>query len=665
MPNKLRQEASLYLRQHANDPVEWHPWGAEPLALAAEQNKPLFVSIGYSSCHWCHVMAKESFANETTAALMNKLFVNIKVDREQHPEVDAFFMNSIQVMGEGGGWPLSAFCIPNGTPYYMGTYFPPTDRRGMPSFHRTLEEMARVFHEERAGVEENAAAIIIGLENLNTYFKRNEKKPLTSELVILAGKKIVEQSDKVNGGLGGAPKFPSVATLELLRRASQLEFGSDAKEAFLLAAHGMATGGIFDHLGGGFARYSVDEKWTVPHFEKLLSDNAQLLSVMAEALAMTEDNVFRVAIEKTVYWLKSEMAFEKGGFFSGIDADSEGQEGAFYLFSKSEVFDVLGKSRGLMFASAHGVSEQGNFKGNLSVITGRKKPTNVYEQKELEGMRAELLAYRNKRVKPQVDQKQLAAWNALTISGLCRAYQVCGEKEYLDLAIETAHFLKTTMISGTQVYRMSQDGTQVNKEGVLRDYACVTQAMLDLAETMESNEWFQNARALCDSMLEKFYDDEKNVFWVTSSSDELLLSRRPESNQDGSIPAGASIAVDCLVRVGDCLAIDNYLPVIEAYLGSRLPGNQGTALACSSLLSALDGYLHNKVVYVTNGEGASELRQTAWRYGGASVVGEWLESSLSVNKDDSEGKAQAYLCNRGECRLATSKPEELLKMLKE
>src|SRR5690348_3150134 len=330
MPNRLADESSPYLRQHADNPVDWWPWGADAFAEASRADKPVFVSIGYAACHWCHVMAHESFEDAETARVMNELFVNIKVDREERPDVDAIFMNAIMVMGEGGGWPLSAFCLPDGRPYYLGTYFPKEPRFGRPSFVDLLAAMAEAFRTRRRDAEDNALALVDGLGRVDEHYRRGARGasgPLEASLLIAAGKQLAERCDPKHGGLGGAPKFPSSSSHELLARASRLPFGEASRAAFDAWARGMAEGGIYDHLGGGFARYSVDAKWLVPHFEKMLYDQAQLLGIYGSAAAMAGPLAVRAAhvIAETVEFLARELSDAAGGLWSSLDADSEGE----------------------------------------------------------------------------------------------------------------------------------------------------------------------------------------------------------------------------------------------------------------------------------------------------------------------------------------------------
>jgi len=373
MPNRLEGESSPYLLQHKDNPVEWYPWGEEAFALARKLDRPVFVSIGYAACHWCHVMAHESFENPEIAALMNQLFINVKVDREERPDVDTIYMNAIQVLGEGGGWPLSAFCLPDGRPFFLGTYFPPADRYGRPGFAKVLRAMAQAYTEERDKVMENVDGLVDGLKHVDLHYRGTAPagagEELAPSMLITAGRQIAQRCDPEEGGLSGAPKFPSTSSHDLLGRASRLSFGEPARQAYLLWARKMADGGIYDQLGGGFARYAVDDRWLVPHFEKMLYDNGQLLGTYGDAFAMTGERRFAEVIEQTVAWLEREMSDPAGGLWASLDADSEGEEGKFYVWTPAQVQGVLGLVDALHVQTAYGITAAGNFEHKTSVLS--------------------------------------------------------------------------------------------------------------------------------------------------------------------------------------------------------------------------------------------------------------------------------------------------------
>src|SRR5689334_3764116 len=465
MTNRLAAESSPYLRQHADNPVDWWPWGEAAFAEAKRLDRPVFVSIGYAACHWCHVMAHESFEDAATAKLMNELFVNVKVDREERPDVDAIYMNAIMVQGEGGGWPLSAFCLPDGRPYFLGTYFPHEPRFGRPSFRDLCGAMADAYRQRRTDAEDNALALVDGLQRIDEHYRRGARGAdpagLTASLLITAGRQLAQRCDPQHGGLGGAPKFPSSSTHDLLARASRLQFGAPAREAFERWARGMAEGGIYDHLGGGFARYSVDAKWLVPHFEKMLYDQAQLLGIYAAAAAMDEPAArteeaqsaeppvaarAREVITETVAFLERELSDPGGGLWSSLDADSEGEEGKFYVWTPAELRAALGPTAALVFAHAYGVTDGGNFEHGTSVLSRVTPRTSPAEEEQLAELRGKLLEVRSRRVRPGTDDKVLAGWNGLAISGLCAAWRATGHAPALALALRVAGFLRDRMV---------------------------------------------------------------------------------------------------------------------------------------------------------------------------------------------------------------------------
>jgi len=495
MPNHLAAESSPYLRQHADNPVEWWPWGAEAFAEARRLDKPVFVSIGYAACHWCHVMAHESFEDAATARVMNDGFINIKVDREERPDVDAIFMNAIQVQGEGGGWPLSAFCLPDGRPFFLGTYFPVEPRFGRPGFREILQAMANAYRTQRSDAEDNALALLDGLARVDAHYRRGARlgdpRGLTASLVIAAGRQLAERCDPAFGGLGGAPKFPSCSSHDLLARASRFPHGEPARTAFDRWARGMAEGGIYDHLGGGFARYSVDARWLVPHFEKMLYDQAQLLAIYASVVAMGGPFAARAqaVIAETVALLARELSDPAGGLWSSLDADSEGEEGKFYVWTPDEVREAIGAVNTLVFAHAYGVTETGNFEHGTTVLQRVTPRTSAAEEDHLAELRAQLFAQRARRVRPGTDDKVLAGWNGLAISGLVAAWRATELPAALALALRVAGFVRDRLVDGDQLARLYHGGT-TKLDGTLDDYAFVAAAFLELAEATGDRAWW-------------------------------------------------------------------------------------------------------------------------------------------------------------------------------
>jgi uncharacterized protein YyaL (SSP411 family) len=684
MPNRLATESSPYLLQHRDNPVDWYPWGAEAFEAAKREDKPIFLSIGYAACHWCHVMAHESFESDATAELMNRHFVNVKVDREERPDVDAIYMNAIQVLGQGGGWPLSAFCTPDGKPFFLGTYFPPDDRYGRPSFPRVLEIMSKLWREERDKVLQNSDAILEGLHKIDEHYRAGatgaaaDASVLDSQRLVAAGRWLAQRADPVHGGFGTQPKFPSSSSHELLARAARLPLGEPARAAFLLQAKQMARGGIYDHLGGGFARYSVDARWLVPHFEKMLYDNAQLLGVYGEAHAMTGDAEYARVIAETVDWLEREMQHASGALYASQDADSEGEEGKYYVWTPPQVAEVLGAEDAALFARHYGVTERGNFEHGTTVLSRVTEPGDDAEEAELGELRAKLFAARDRRVHPGTDDKVLAGWNALAVAGLVRAWEATGQDRALALARRVAGFLATEMVhDGARMWRVYKDGDK-KLDGTIDDYAFTGDALLALAEAelmaapddpgaaARASRWWELGRSLLRAVVDRFYEerDGLGIFYMTprDAADELV--HRPESHHDGAIPSGAAVAVGGLVRLGLVAGERDLLAVAERYLAQRVP--QASPHVASRLLAALDLYLHGAELVVTEGSGRAALLAAARQAHAPAriVAGPWASASIREGKSaTSDGRAQAFVCRGQTCSAPVTAAEDLVKLL--
>jgi uncharacterized protein YyaL (SSP411 family) len=673
MPNRLAGESSPYLLQHQENPVDWYPWGDEAFEVARREDKPIFLSIGYAACHWCHVMAHESFESEETAKLMNELFVNVKVDREERPDVDAVYMNAIHVMGEGGGWPLSAFCDPDGKPYFLGTYFPPEDRFGRPGFPEVLRVMAKVFAEQRDKVEEQTNAVIDGLRHIDEHLRKQaaggKVSALEPQLLIAAGRRLAQRTDPHNGGFGTKPKFPSSSSHDLLGRMSRHKFGKPAREAFLLQASKMAKGGIYDHLGGGFARYSVDERWLVPHFEKMLYDNAQLLSIFGEAFALTGDDDYLRVIRETIDWLTREMQHDSGGLYASQDADSEGVEGKYYVWLAKEIKEVLGAADAIQFNRAYAVTERGNFEHGTTVLERVTDIGSEPEEAALRDMREKLFAHRDKRIHPETDTKILASWNGLMVSGLIRAWERTGHAAALELAKAVAEFLDREMVhdDGRRVWRIYKDGV-AKLDGTLDDYAFVGHAFLMLGQALEQQAWWDKGATLIEMALERFYEDRDGVgtFYMTPHEEADALVHRPESHNDGAIPSGAAVATECLLMLG--LVADNKraLDVAERYLAGRAAFLAEQPYMGARFLSALDLYLHCVQLVLTDGEGRDALLEAARKSHAPSllIAGSWASASIRDGKTNAaDGKSQAYVCRGQSCSAPVTDPADVAPLL--
>jgi hypothetical protein len=666
MANRLADESSPYLLQHADNPVDWYPWGDEAFERARAEDKPIFVSIGYAACHWCHVMAHESFEDAEIAELMNRLFVNVKIDREERPDVDAVYMNAIHVTGEGGGWPLSAFCDPEGRPYFLGTYFPPSPRYGRPGFPEVLRTMERVYREQRDQVDDNIEAVLDGLRKLDEHHRRGavgrDPGALEAQMLITAGRALAQRCDPHNGGNGGAPKFPSSSAHALMAIAGRLPFGEPARNSFLLQAERMAAGGIYDHLGGGFARYSVDARWLVPHFEKMLYDNGQLLGIYADAFAMTGEPRYAEVIAETAGWLEREMSDPAGGLYASQDADSEGVEGKFYVWTPGEIRTALGALDAILFGRAYGVTEEGNFEG-ANVLSRVAPRGSDADEAALAAMRERLLSARAERVPPATDTKVLAGWNGLAISGLVKAWEATGHEPALALAERVADFLVEHMIDGASIARVYKEGA-TKLDGTIDDYAFCARAMMDLAFATGDAGRYAIAVRLIDAVVERFWSERDGVgiFYMTPDDADQHLVHRPESSSDGAIPSGAAVAVEVLCARGYLESDERAAAIAEGYLAGRAPQMAEHPYAGARLLAALDLYLHGAELVITGGDGRDALVGAARRCYAPSLLwaGPWASPELVAGKEPgSGGAARAYVCRGQVCSAPIGDPDAL------
>jgi uncharacterized protein YyaL (SSP411 family) len=555
VPNTLAAETSPYLRQHAENPVDWLPWGPAALQRARAEDKPLLVSIGYSSCHWCHVMERESFEDPYTAELMNESFVCVKVDREERPDVDALYMEAVQGMTGRGGWPLNVFLTPEQLPFYGGTYFPPEPRHGMPAWTQVLNAIAESWSENREEIRAGSEKL---REELSGGARlRASAEPIDASALDLAAANLAAIYDARNGGFGGAPKFPQASTIEFLL----LREGSEEREMALSTLRAMARGGIHDQIGGGFARYSVDDTWTVPHFEKMLYDNALLARAYLHGFNASGESALRDVCRDTLDWALREMRGPEGGFYSALDADSEGMEGRFYLWTVAELRGALGADADAAIAWL-GAGEAGNFidphhpQPGLNVLTGRG-PRPEEAGGSSESIRERLLAARERRERPTLDDKRLTSWNALMISALADAGAAFEEPAYLDAAVACAEFLLRDLRDERgRLLRTYNDG-HAKIDAYLEDHAFLLEALIALFEASCEERWFEAATELADEMIARFQDPEHGGFFSTSSDGEALIRRRKDL-EDTPIPSGSSSAAAGLLRLADLTAESSY-----------------------------------------------------------------------------------------------------------
>jgi uncharacterized protein YyaL (SSP411 family) len=664
MANRLAQETSPYLLQHKDNPVDWYPWGPEALARARELDRPLLVSIGYSSCHWCHVMERESFEDPEIAALMNARFVPIKVDREERPDVDAIYMEAVQGMTGQGGWPLTAFCDSDGVPFYGGTYFPPEPRQGMPSFTMVMEAVAESWGSQRERIRESAERIRAQLGAVARAQPADAE--LDPSILDGAAQRLQMAADMRNGGFGGAPKFPPADALELLLARGETEIVE-------LTLDAMASGGIHDQVGGGFARYSVDAAWLVPHFEKMLYDNALLARAYLHGWQALGHERWREVCERTLEWALREMRGPEGGFFSALDADSEGEEGRFYLWSQDELTDVL-DAAGLgdeaeAVLGYWGVSQAGNFEGRnvLHVPLGAV----ARPPEGLDRAREALYERRAKRVWPGLDDKRVLSWNALMIGALADAGAVLGRGDFLEAAIAGAEFVRERMRDGDgRLLRTWKDG-EARLNAYLEDHAYLLEALLTLYEATFDVRWFDAARETGDAMVERFADAENGAFFTTSHDHEQLIARRKDAD-DHPIPSGNSAAAYGLLRLAALTGEHRYEEhaVGVFRLFGRVAAQHPQAVA--HLLRAVDFHLARvkEVALVAPagedglGELAaavrSKLRPHAVLAGGTEGT---ERPELMSGRTAVQGQAAAYVCESFACRRPVTEPGDLEALL--
>ena len=640
MPNRLAQETSPYLLQHRDNPVDWYPWGPEALARARTLDRPLLVSIGYSACHWCHVMERESFEDPRVATLMNEHFVCIKVDREERPDIDAVCMEACQTMTGQGGWPLNAFLTPEQAPFYVGTYYPPEPRHGMPGWPMVLEAVAQAWDQRRDKIREQGTEVLRSLGGASRLPASDE--PITAAVLDEAAHGLTQIYDPVNGGFGRVPKFPQASLVEFLLARGE-------RDMSLATLRAMATGGIYDQVGGGFSRYAVNATWTVPHFEKMLYDNSLLARAYLHGWQVSGEPLFRRVCEETLDWALREMRSPEGGFYAALDADSEGVEGKFYVWKVAELRDVLGADADAAIAF-FGAGEPGNFEG-ANVLEGRGPvPDRLAE------IRAALYAARSRRIRPGLDDKQLTAWNALMISALAQAGAALERADYVAAAARAAEFLLGRRDDG----RLLRTG-QI--PAYLDDHAYLLEALLTLYEATFDPRWYREARALADTMIERFADDETGGFFTTAADHSEGFARRKDLD-DSPVPAGGSSAAFGLLRLARLTGEFEYerralgvLRVLAPIVG-RHPHGFG------HVLQAIDFYLApvREVAIVGDGPGVAALarvvrgahRPHVVLAGGAADGVPLLEGRTDVG-----GRPAAYVCEHFSCRAPVTEADAL------
>ena len=672
MANHLRAESSPYLLQHADNPVEWYPWGPEAMALAKDRDKPILLSIGYAACHWCHVMAHESFEDEATAAQMNADFVNVKVDREERPDVDSIYMQAVTAMTGRGGWPMTVFLTPDGKPFYAGTYFPKEPRYGMPSFRQILTGIAQAWNDEREDVLSSAGEVAAQLRALSDVGL--EHGAVDAKVLRGALRALETNFDATWGGFGGAPKFPAPMALDFLLGQHLRDQDSSALAMVEKTLQKMAEGGIYDQIGGGFARYSVDQRWLVPHFEKMLYDNAQLARVYLHAWQVTRNDSYRRVTEETLDYVLREMRHEDGGFYSSQDADSEGVEGKFYVWSAEEIREVLGDDAEV-FMRVYGVSADGNWEGH-NILNRHLDPSGLAKQMDVEphalvaridASRKTLYEARAKRVWPGLDDKVLTAWNGLMLAAFAEAGEALGRPDYTEAAVANAGFLYRTMRDESgRLLRTWKAGSEPRYNAYLEDYAYLAEGLIALYEATFDERWLCWARELAALILLHFSDEENGGFFDTSDDHEALI-HRPKSMQDNAVPSGNAVAAKVLLKLSLLTGNGDYWQVAEESVGmmTKLMGQYPTAFA--EWLNAASFMLNEprEVALIGRHEELAPLLEVIrGQYRPFQVIAargneEATTVPLLENRPQVDGKPTAYVCRRFVCQAPITEPKAL------
>ena len=679
--NRLINETSPYLLQHAHNPVDWYPWGEEALAQSEQQDKPILLSIGYAACHWCHVMEHESFENEQIAAIMNEYYINIKVDREERPDLDEIYMNAVQMLTGQGGWPMTMFLTPDLKPFYGGTYFPPDNRYGRPGFPRVLLGVAEAYKEQRDVVGEQADQIITNLNQLSAMEGHGHQ--LTPDMLDSAYQDYLSRFDHHEGGFGSAPKFPPSMGLLLLLRHWHRTGNANALNMVEVTLEKMARGGMYDQLGGGFHRYSVDERWLVPHFEKMLYDNALLSVAYLEAYQATGKAFYRQVAVGTLDYVLAEMYdAEKGGFYSTQDADSEGVEGKFFVWMPDEVEGLLGEEKAKIFCEYYDITEHGNFEHTniLHVQTpielfARKLSMDLGEVEEIlaEG-KQKLFEVRDERIKPGLDDKILTSWNGLMIRSMAMGYQVLGDERYREAAEKSVRFVLSELSQGDGLLLRTHRAGKSHLNAYLEDYSYFVAGLINLYEATFAVEWLKEAERLNQIMIEQFWDEANGSFFFTSKHHETLIVRS-KTGYDGATPAGVSMAIHNLLRLDKLLNRPDFREKVETTIDVYYHQIEHSPSGSAQMLCELDFLLSTSKEIAIAGQPESGDTQTAL----AAVHSRYIPNKVLALASDGEdvsdlipllegktqvdSKATIYVCENYTCQAPTTDVEELAELL--
>lgn len=673
--NHLVNETSPYLLQHADNPVDWHPWGQAALDKAKAENKPIFLSIGYAACHWCHVMEHESFEDEEIAAILNEHFISIKVDREERPDVDSIYMSAVQAMTGSGGWPLNVFLTPELKPFYGGTYFPPESKYGMPSFKMVLMGLIDAWESKRSDIESNAEQLLAVMKQNLSSSPADPAASLSKETLERATEDLRRAFDPIYGGFGPAPKFPPSSSISVLMRQYAYTKDKPLLDMATLTLDKMYQGGMYDHLGGGFHRYSTDEKWLVPHFEKMLYDNALLSSAYLDAYQLTGNDEYKRVAKETLDYVLRDMTDPGGAFYSSQDADSEGEEGKFYVWEMDEVNSILGEENGKLFAEYYALRENGNFSSPEEYHGGKNilhiaKSGEKFEQ--LDGLKKQLLDVRYKRVAPGLDDKIITAWNALMVSAFARGYTVLQEARYLEAAEKAAAFVLENMTDDGRLLRTHRAG-QSKLPAYLDDYAFMSAALLDLYEASFDEKWLMEADRLTKEMLELFWDDEAGGLFYTSDEHKNLIVRT-KPGHDGAIPSGNSIAAHALLRLAILTDSKQFRQKADKILDTNLTGISRAPRGYMNMLAAVDMAVNPpKEIAIVGKTGSEELElllKTLHKHYLPNKVIAFLDPTGANSSEVAEripllraktlvsGKAAVYVCENYACKRPVTSVED-------
>ncbi len=682
--NRLIKESSPYLLQHAHNPVDWYPWGEEALQKAKQEDKPILVSIGYSACHWCHVMEHESFENEQVAAFMNEHFINIKIDREERPDIDHIYMEALQAMTGQGGWPLNCFLTPDQLPFYGGTYFPPQQMYNKPDWLTVLRSISRAFKEKREEIEKQSANLADHISNKSErFFKRQDitlidgEKNFDQDIFEEAYGVITPLMDKTNGGFGGAPKFPSSMSLAFLLRYHHYTGNQEALSHALFSINKMIDGGIYDHLGGGFARYTVDNAWLVPHFEKMLYDNALLVSLIADAYKVTKSTRYEEVIRQSLAFIEREMMSEEGGFYASYDADSEGEEGKFYVWQESEIDGILSPKNASIFKLFYDVSSGGNWE-HKNILNRNESDESFAKNNQLslielqsilEDSRQKLFEYRTKRVKPALDDKILLSWNALMNTAYTKAYEAIGEEHYLEMAKQNMDFLLSR-------FKRKDDATYYHtyKEGLGRfpafidDYAFLIKALIDLYEVSFDEKYLKEAFSLTSLVRKTFMDQEDCLYYYTSETQKDIAFRKKEFF-DNATPSANSTMAGNLLRLGVLYDETAWITDANKMLKLLEPTIRKYPSSLGRWANTLIDWSHSYNEIAVIGEVAHKKASALHAYfipNRILLASESEDTKLSLLQNRYvQGQTLYYLCRDHACQMPVEETSELLDLLKE